>query len=151
KEIRAELKLLKLAPDEDVRVLQDFFGVGGVADLGQDEQKQPSLEFGEKLHELGGRHLIQRAGVFRRFVDVVEHVAANWSALCQLRFGSVQEKSFRDSSEASPQTGVGCSVFRNWRASSLVNESRFLPANFEKPVGKGEATLSLPVVARESI
>src|SRR6059036_1347492 len=29
--------------------------------------------------------------------------------------------------------GVGCSVFRNWRAPSLVNESRFLPANSEKP------------------
>src|SRR6266849_4922689 len=50
--------------------------------------------------------------------------------------------------EVSPQTGVGCSVFRNWRASSLVNESRFLPANFEKPVGKGVASRSLPVVAR---
>ena len=30
-------------------------------------------------------------------------------------------------------------------------QTRVTPANSEKPVGKGEATLSLPVVARESI
>ena len=39
----------------------------------------------------------------------------------------------RNASEAAPQTGVGCSVLRNWRASNLINELRFIPANFEKP------------------
>src|SRR5436309_9160088 len=49
------------------------------------------------------------------------------------RARSGSRTSDRDSSEAAPQTEVGCSVFRNWRASNLINELRFLPANFEKP------------------